>query len=93
MSEVDLGKRLERPTFTPYSELDPFTAEIERGSRTSRSRTIGYTPIRKIEGHYDEEQGAFVCHEKPGVEICPMCGAEVIHEAGCVRCVCGWSRC
>ena len=24
---------------------------------------------------------------------CPMCGAEIIHESGCVRCVCGWSRC
>ena len=50
-------------------------------------------PIRKIEGCFDSSSGVFVVHEVSGVEICPMCGAEVIHESGCVRCVCGWSRC
>ena len=24
---------------------------------------------------------------------CPECGAKLIHESGCVRCMCGWSRC
>ena len=27
------------------------------------------------------------------MEICPECGAELIHEAGCLRCFCGWSKC
>ncbi len=27
MSKVELGKRLERPTFTPYSELDLLLAK------------------------------------------------------------------
>lgn len=24
---------------------------------------------------------------------CPECGKSLIHEAGCIRCICGWSRC
>ena len=72
----------------------PKAKTIDRLEYTrSRSIHLQDVPIRMIEGRYDEEQGAIVCNEKPGVEICPMCGAEVIHEAGCVRCVCGWSRC
>ena len=72
----------------------PKAKTIDRLEYTrSRSIHLQDVPIRMIEGRYDEGQGAIVCNEKPGVEICPMCGAEVIHEAGCVRCVCGWSRC
>ena len=25
--------------------------------------------------------------------ICPECGEKLRHEAGCVQCVCGWSKC
>lgn len=28
-----------------------------------------------------------------GKQICPECGSLLIHEGGCVRCSCGWSRC
>lgn len=71
----------------------PKAKTIDRLEYTrSRSIHLQDTPIRVVEGH-DEGQGAVAAHDKPGVEICPMCGAEVIHEAGCVRCVCGWSRC
>mgnify|MGYP007101855983 CR=1 FL=1 len=31
--------------------------------------------------------------DKPEVITCPECGAELIHEAGCLRCLCGWSKC
>jgi len=24
---------------------------------------------------------------------CPECGEKLRHEAGCVQCVCGWSKC
>ena len=27
------------------------------------------------------------------VIVCPECGQELIHEAGCLRCFCGWSKC
>ena len=30
---------------------------------------------------------------EPDSENCPVCGAKIIHESGCVRCTCGWSRC
>lgn len=72
----------------------PKAKTIDRLEYTrSRSIHLQDVPIRKVEGYYDEAKGVIICHEKPGVEICPMCGAEVIHEACCVRCVCGWSRC
>ncbi len=85
MSEVELGKRLERPTFTPYRDIDPFEAE--------RTRIVVHKPAGKrlIEGYYDEEKGAVVAND---VELCPVCGTKIIHESGCVRCTaCGWSRC
>lgn len=49
-------------------------------------------PVQKIEAVYDEGRGAVV-QTGTGAEVCPVCGAEVIHESGCVRCTCGWSRC
>ena len=39
------------------------------------------------------ETDAVIVHDRRGTEICPECGAKLIHEAGCVRCLCGWSRC
>ena len=70
----------------------------------TRSRRIRYTDDGKstviapvspmtVNAVYDEEHGAFVdCGT--GAEVCPVCGAKIIHEAGCVRCTaCGWSRC
>lgn len=24
---------------------------------------------------------------------CPECGKTLIHESGCLRCTCGWSKC
>lgn len=27
-----------------------------------------------------------------GFIICPVCGEKLIHESGCLRCVCGWSK-
>ena len=81
MSEVE-GKRLERPT-SPYRD-DPF--ETER-------RTVVHKPVSKrvVDVYYDEEKGAVIAND---VELCPVCGTKIIHEAGCVRCTaCGWSRC
>ena len=72
----------------------PKAKTIDRLEYTrSRSIHLQDVPIRVVEGHYDEKAGALIFREKPNVEICPECGAEIIHEAGCVRCVCGWSRC
>lgn len=72
----------------------PKAKSIDRLEYTrSRSIHLPETPIRKVEGYFDSSSGEFVLNDVPGVEICPMCGAEVIHESGCVRCVCGWSRC
>ena len=59
-------------------------------------RSIVYAPVsvQKVCAVYDEEQGALIGHNyRLSVEICPECGAKLIHEAGCVRCLCGWSRC
>lgn len=83
MSEVELGKRLERPTFKPYTDIDPFEAE----------RSVVHEPAGKrlINVYYDKEKGAVVAND---VELCPVCGTKIIHESGCVRCTaCGWSRC
>ena len=38
----------------------------------------------------EEEMGRLTRH---GMGTCPVCGAKIIHESGCVRCTCGWSRC
>ena len=71
MSEVKLGKLLERPTFTPYRDIDPFEAE---------RRSVVYKPAgkRAIEVYYDEEKGAVVAND---VELCPICGTKIIHES------------
>ena len=80
----------------------PKAKTIDRLEYT-RSRTIRYPDDGKVivippvqpmmvNAVYDEELGV-VKDCRAGVEVCPMCGAEVIHESGCVRCVCGWSRC
>lgn len=42
---------------------------------------------------YGIPEEEIIAHERLGTEICPECGAKLIHEAGCVRCLCGWSRC
>jgi len=37
-----------------------------------------------------------VCPEcvAPGVEVCPECGAALVHESGCIVCPdCGYTRC
>lgn len=44
-------------------------------------------PIRKAEGYFDSSSGMFEAHDVPSVEICPMCGAEVIQRQD----VCGAS--
>lgn len=80
----------------------PKAKTIDRLEYT-RSRTIRYSddgkatvivpvPPMMVNAVYDEEHGAVVDYGT-GAEVCPLCGAEIIHEAGCVRCVCGWSRC
>lgn len=62
----------------------------------TKNRSIIYVhppvPVQEVEAVWDEEQGAVV-QVGPGVDACPVCGAKIIHESGCVRCTCGWSRC
>ena len=31
--------------------------------------------------------------QQAGFIICPVCGEKLIHEVGCLRCFCGWSKC
>lgn len=51
---------------------------------------LEYTKSRFLHEIHEEE---IIAHDRAGTEICPVCGAKLIHEAGCVRCLCGWSRC
>ena len=64
-------------------------------------------PVKEIELHFDEKRGVLIAEDKSAksakdvaqdvyaeaFDRCPECGKTLIHEAGCVRCVCGWSRC
>lgn len=64
-------------------------------------------PVETIELHYNEEQGVLIGTSRPAksakevaqdlyseaFDRCPECGKSLIHEAGCIRCICGWSRC
>lgn len=74
----------------------PKAKTIDRLEYTkSRSITYHYppAPVQMVNAEYNKEQGALIERE-PGVEICPECRTEIIHESGCVRCpACGWSRC
>lgn len=42
----------------------------------------------------DKDQVRFNLSDDPAVmTTCPECGEKLRHEAGCVQCVCGWSKC
>ena len=62
--------------------------------RTEGGVLIAVAPITRVvvDGFFDKEHLS-VTDCGTGAEVCPVCGAEVIHESGCVRCTCGWSRC
>ena len=49
---------------------------------------IEYTKLRTK--HLRKEEPVM---DEPEVIVCPECRQKLIHEAGCLRCFCGWSRC
>lgn len=60
-----------------------------------KARTIDrleYTKNRTIRWN-DDGNAAVDAQRGSGDDACPVCGAKVIHEAGCMRCTCGWSAC
>lgn len=61
----------------------PKAKTIDRVEYT-KNRSIVYTPA---------PVGRNSSHSDLHFEICPVCGAKLIHESGCVRCTCGWSKC
>ena len=64
-------------------------------------------PVKEIELHFDEKCGVLIAEDKPAksakdvaqdiyaeaFDRCPECGKSLIHESGCLRCTCGWSKC
>ena len=41
----------------------------------------------------DSDQVTFNLEDDKMPVVCPECGEKLRHEAGCVQCVCGWSKC
>lgn len=51
-------------------------------------------PSNKNEIKEDVDQVTFNLDDDPmSMTHCPECGEKLRHEAGCVQCVCGWSKC
>lgn len=73
----------------------PKAKTIDRVEYTKK-RSIVYhrpsAPVQRVYAEYDEGHGA-VMERKSRDDVCPVCGAKLIHEAGCIRCTCGWSSC
>ena len=66
-----------------------FTANYQQVKKSSQHQTLEQTnadikPDEQVTGKLDIQE----------CDICPDCGAKLIHESGCMRChSCGWDAC
>ena len=63
----------------------PKAKPIDRVEYTKRKLSVGKPAKSAKDVAQDIYAEAF--------DRCPECGKSLIHESGCLRCTCGWSKC